>query len=208
MGNVLFLVLILLSLVLVLGISLGGGWLLTRFLPFSLFEATLLTMLASTIVGVIWYRLLRTFPEGESEESFGEEAAYGPDQIPASQFYQTDLDKTWEAWLRYRIANYIHWRFQGAPNQIAPLDDKQVQALAIRLAEIGVAALKAKPAHTTRLRITRAELRRQMSKMGQQPYTDDILGLAVLGINETVSDYYPFVIEAITDKLWDEPADV
>lgn len=199
------------GLALVLGISTGLGWLLTLFLPFTLFEASLLAMGACVVVGAFWYNVVRSlsdFAPGSYSYPPHEDEDFGYDEIPASQFYKTKSGKTWEAWFRYQIANDIYMEFQDAPNRVAPMGQKQLQALAIRLSELAVSMLKAKTARTKQLRVTKNALRQQMKKIGQQPYDDDILSLALAGINENVDYYYEELIEVIQDKAWEKPTDM
>lgn len=210
--TVLVILVTIVGLALVLGISLGLGWLLTLFLPLTLFEASLLAMGAGVIVGAFWYNVVRSLsdfapgpssygpPEGEEDFEY--------DEIPAFQFYKTKSGKTWEAWFRYQIANDIYMEFQDAPNRVAPMGQKQLQALAIRLSDLAVSMLKAKTARTKQLRITKNALRQQMKKIGQQPYDDDILSLALVGINGNVDYYYEDLIKVIQDKTWDKPTNM
>ncbi len=200
------------GLALVLGISMGLGWLLTLFLPFTLFEASLLAMGACVVVGAFWYNVVRSLSDfalgPSSYPPYEDEEDLGYDEIPASQFYKSKSGKTWEAWFRYQIANDIYMEFQDAPNRVAPMGQKQLQALAIRLSDLAVSMLKAKTARTKQLRITKNALRQQMKKVGQQPYDDDILSLALTGINENVDYYYEELIKVIQDKAWDKPTDM
>ncbi len=200
------------GLALVLGISMGLGWLLTLFLPFTLFEASLLAMGACVVVGAFWYNVVRSLSDfalgPSSYPPYEDEEDLGYDEIPASQFYKSKSGKTWEAWFRYQIANDIYMEFQDAPNRVAPMGQKQLQALAIRLSDLAVSMLKAKTARTKQLRITKNALRQQMKKVGQQPYDDDILSLALTGINENVDYYYEELIKVIQDKAWDKSTDM
>jgi len=211
---VLIFFLIVVSLMLVLGISLGIGWALTLFLPFTLFEGTLLAMTACFIIGLTWYNVIRSIPDFASgpydydEEAEDAENDLIYDEIPMSDFYKTNADKTWEAWFQYQIANDIYIEFQDAPGRIAPMGDKQIQALAKRLADLAVSMLKTKTARAKKLKITQAALKKQIIKIGQQPYDDDILGLAVISINQNIDFYYTDLIKVIKHKSWSDPTDL
>lgn len=64
---IVFVVLILLSLAFVVGVSLGIGWVLTLVLPFSLFEGTVVGMIAAFVTWTVWHRFLgflSSFVEG------------------------------------------------------------------------------------------------------------------------------------------------
>ena len=56
---------VIISLALFIGLALGIGWLLTLFLPFSLFEATLLGMLAAVVTGLVWHSIFRSLSVSE-----------------------------------------------------------------------------------------------------------------------------------------------
>jgi hypothetical protein len=205
----LVLIVVLASMSLALGFAVGVGWLLTLILPFTLFEASLLGLIASVIVGTFWYNFLSSTvpgfgPGGEAYDydDYDDEDDYN--QIPASRFYQTEADKTWEAWFRYQIANGIYIEFQDSPQPVAPMGDKQLQELAIRLADLTITLLKAKSKRAKELKITIAALKRQMNKMGQRPYDDNILKLAVAAINEELNYNYEDLIAVIHSKLWAE----
>ncbi len=206
--------LVILLLALVLGIAIGLGWLLTLILPFTLFEGTLLVMAASAIIGTVGYNLVRALSDFmprlsnfEYEDEDDEEDEYYAD-IPTSRFFKTRAEQTWETWFRHEIANDIYVEFQAAPKRIAPMGDRQLQELAIRLADTAIAILKAKTSRAKRLEITKAALQRQMTKTGQRPYDDDILNLAVGAIGESVDDYYEDFIAVIRGKRWNESTDM
>jgi hypothetical protein len=202
---ILVIVLIVVSFSLVMGIALGVGWVLTRFLPFSLFEATLLGMMAAFVTWTIWRNFLGSVPDfGYAEE----EPEPDFDEIPLSRFCRTDADRTWENWFRYTIANTVYEDFLDSPGRIGQMNDRQLQELSIRLTEAAVAALKVKSPRTRRLRMTSGMLKHEMTKMGQQPYDDDILDTAVSAINDELIASQEELREVIREKLWDEPADV
>ena len=212
-GIVLLILLIVLSsMAVVLGFAIAIGWLLTRFLPFDLFQASLLALVAATIVVVFWRHFLRSlFPVGGVEDIEFDEDALGYDndydRIPATRFFKKQSDKTWEAWLRFHLANSIYFEFQDAPQPVAPMGNKQLQELAIRLADLAVSQLKQKTARATKLRVTVASLRQQMKKMGQQPYDDNILKLTTVAVNEELEYHYQDVQAIIRSGQWDSPYD-
>ena len=205
----LILVIIIISLALVLGLAVGIGWLLTLFLPFTLFEASLLGLIASVIVGTFWYNILNVTPDFNLGRDDDDEDEYEDeyDYIPVTKFYKSNAEKTWEAWVRFQIANSIYVEFQDSPRPVAPMGEKQLQELAIRLANVTIPLLKAKSARTKQLKVTMAALKKQMTKMGQRPYDDNILRLAVTAINEDLEYNYEEVIDIIRAKLWNAPCD-
>jgi len=205
---ILIIVLLVISFALVIGVALGVGWILTLFLPFSLFEATLLVMIAALVIWTIWRNILRsadTFNFYEDEEETEE-----PDlnEIPMSRFCRTDADRTWENWFRYLIANTVYEDFLDSPGLIPQMNERQLQELSIRLADAAIAALKRKSPRTKRLRVTRGMLKHEIIGMGQQPYDDDILDTAVSAIEVELISSQEELREVVRGKLWDEPADV
>lgn len=197
---------VLLSIALVLGFALGIGWVLTRFLPFTLFEGTLLGLIASVMVGTFWNTILNVItPFDGSDEEFDDEDDDDYDTIPSSRFFKTDQEKTWEAWLRYTIANRVYVEFQDWPQPVSMIGNKQQQELAIRLADMTLSLLKAKTARAKQLRVTMNTLKREMGKLGQRPYDTDILHLAIGAINEELDYYYDDIITVIEEKSWNKP---
>jgi hypothetical protein len=207
----LVLLVVCISLALVLGFAMGIGWLLTLFLPFNLFEASLLGLIASVIVGTFWYNFLQSVPVGlgqDGDYDYDEdEYDYDEDyeQIPPSRFYKTESDRTWEAWFRFQIANGIYVEFQDSEQPVAPMGEKQLQELAIRLADMTISLLKTKSSRAKQLKVTVAALKRQMNKMGQRPYDDDILELAAMAINDELDFHYEDIMMAIRSKMWNKP---
>jgi hypothetical protein len=192
----------LVGLAVVLGASLGIGWVLSRIVSFTLFEGTFVAMLALVITGAVWRSLIGSLPDlpTDSYDYTEGEDDYGP--IPVSRFVEADAERTWRKMLAYEIANDIYVECQEGSTRAASMDDKQLQELSVRLADIAVAVLES--ARGRRLRVTKAKLKRQMNKMGQRPYDDDILDLAVRAINSNVDFYYDGLVEVIRDGLWDE----
>jgi hypothetical protein len=204
---IVMIVLLLISFVLVMGIALGVGWVLTRFLPFSLFEATLLGMIAALVTYTIWRNIFSSVPDfGFNEDKEEPESDF--DEIPLSRFCKTDADKTWGNWFQYVIANSIYEDFLDSPHRVGRMNERQLQELSIRLTDAAIAALRRKSPRTRRLRMTSGMLKHEMTEMGQQPYDDDILDTAVSAINDELIASQEELREVIREKLWDEPMDV
>ena len=198
---IVILLIVLIAHALVLGWAIGLGWVLGRFLPLSLFEGALLAILATGIVVYIGRNLLAVgLPDADEADEEEEEEE---DFISPDRFYETEQDKTWEAWLRYRFANVIYEYLLTGPPFIISMSDRQLENMSIRLADAGVALLRSggrsrkKPP-----RITIATLRRQMKEMEMRPYNDEILRLAVEAFHEEMD--FGGVQEVIEGNLWDE----
>jgi hypothetical protein len=63
----LILVVIVISLALVLGIAMGLGWLVILVFPFTLFEATLLVLVALIPIGFFWHNMLASVSDFAAE---------------------------------------------------------------------------------------------------------------------------------------------
>ncbi len=205
---VVMIVLLVISFALVIGVALGVGWILTLFLPFSLFEATLLGMIAAMAAWNIWRNILSPIePFGSNDYEEEEPELEDFDEIPPSRFYRTDADRTWENWFRYILANTTYDDFLDLGG-IAQMNEGQLQELSIRLTDAAIAALKAKSPRTKRLRVTKGMLKHEMTRMGQKPYDDDILDTAVIAINDELDSLQEELRDVIRGKLWNEPVDV
>lgn len=188
----LFLVLFLLATAALLAWAIFLGWLLTKIggLDFNLFEGSLLALIASITVGVIAYRIANarvpSFSEDEEdEEEFEDEDEDYP--IPFGRFAKTEEEKTYEAWYRYEVANGIFGEIRDAPQVGSVMGEPQIQELAVRLADISVAALKRKQRYGAAVSVTIKAMQAEMEKMEQRPYDEDILRAAVRAINEELA---------------------
>lgn len=183
----------------VLGWSLALGALLALVLPFSLFQGTLLSMVASMMGLYIFFRM------SETSELGWDDSTVNFHEIPRGRFFTTEDDWSYENWIRYEVANAILYeiKYRESPGQ---MDDEQLQALAMRLTDPAVAVLKRKTGRSTPLHVTVAQLRNQLKRMDQQPYDDDIMHAAVDGINLVLTagplEY------AVRKKMWDQPAPI
>jgi len=198
-------VLAVISLVLILGISLGIGWVLTLILPFSLFEGMLLSMIAVLANGVLWYVIYGLPPIDALE---GEENELADGAIPESRFWQTSEERTWENLFRYVLANSIYEAVVESWDWIGDMDEGQQQELSIRLADAALGALKRRARQAKRLRVTRGVLRQQLVNEGQRPYDDELLDLTVAVVNAELVPLEEDLREVARGRMWDEKADV
>ena len=194
---------VIISLVLVLGIFLFFGWLLTLFLPFSLFEGALLSMIACLVTGSLWQTLMGFRTSGEEDENEIEE-----DEIPGSRFWSTPAERTWENWFRYIIANSVYDDLTDSPHWEEVMGEADLQSLCIGLADAAVEILKAKSPRATRMRVSKGSLKHEMVKMGHPAYQDGLLNPAVAAVNAVLAPMEGLLREIVRDQSWDEPAGV
>ncbi len=203
------LVAVLVAQAVVLAWALGVGWVLTLFLPFSLFEGALLGLISAGMVAFALHRILSSeiSPFSDYEDEDGElfDILDGYEVIPENRFYKNNAGKTWEAWVKHEIANGIYEEMQDSDVSFGSMGKRQLQELAIRLADIGVAVLKTKAKNRT-LRVTVSNLRSQMKKINQRPYDNDILELAADAINNELE--YEEITDVVRGKLWKQPCDM
>jgi len=198
-----------------LGFGIGVGWLLTLILPFTLFEGSVLGVMAAIIAGMIAWRLFRSAPGFSDDDLDFLDDDFDLDElddlpidiIHPSRFVEDDEDRTWENWFQYLFANDIYRDLQMFDEHAAHMNDMQKQELAIRLADVIVAILRAKPPSTKRLRITQEQVKRKMIKMGMRPYDDDILDLALDAIDDNMDIFQEQIINIIRTRSWDQPSD-
>jgi hypothetical protein len=209
--SVLLMVLLILLLgVLVIGLlilwSTGLSWLLIKLLPFTLFEGTLLVLLATLFVLYIGGRLLLAGPPLPStgSEMLDTMPFSLEDEIPENRFWKSGEAKTNETWFRYAIANEIYQDFDSIELD-ATLGKAQQKELAIRLTDIIVEMLKERRFRkgTRRVSITVPQILAQMEKMGQRPYDQDILEAVVSSVNIHLS-YDEYLQDIVLEKTWDE----
>lgn len=222
LSSVGFIIAILLVLLLLFGVTFAGiaamgiglGRILLWVTPsFTVFEATLL----ATIFGFIAFALLRMLArlflpaelmldERQSTWDPGEEKPSGDYQsIPQDRFYKSKAERTWERWFTAEVANDLYAEFQDAPKTAGNLNQSQLQELSIRLAEAGVNIIKRKTGRARRLSTNLNDLRRELNRMGQRPYDDDILRLALSAINMNLNYFEEPLREVIHEQEWDRP---
>jgi hypothetical protein len=192
-------------LALIIGWSVGIGWLLTRIFSFTLFEASLLAMIASIAVGYGAVKVLATNVPIPGDTPYLSTTEDEP--IPPRRFYGMEAEKTHEAWFRYEMANAIYWDFEQDDDINTSMSETEMKELAIRLSDVLVGALKSqKPKTSGRVRVTVMQLKKQMDKMGQRPYDDDIMLTAVSSINE-MFDYDDELVAIVLKQSWHEMAE-
>ncbi len=195
------------SLAAVLGFSLLIGWLLTLILPFTLFEGSLLALIATIAVGVIAVNFFKGMPLPDLNTDVSSEDSENFKEIPEERIFKAEQDRTLENQYRYEMANRVYGEFQENSSEFTTMNDKQQQELALRLADIALTILMQKSVTATRLNLTKAALKKQMQKMNQQPYSDDILDTALSGLNDYIFENFDDLSESIHTKDWQNQID-
>ncbi len=207
--NVLLLVLLLLlvglvGLAVLLGWSVGWGWVLTRLSPFTLFEASLLVLLGTAVIGFVEWRILSFRLPGSPWEDNDEDEDEDEDYpIQETRFLEGFPGKTGETVFRYEMANDLLLYFRDNPRIRGQLGEKQLEELVIRLADILVAVWKNRRFQGRRVSVTVDVMKKQMEKMGQRPYDEDILQTAVTCANLRLS-HDEELMDIVLEKRWDE----
>lgn len=184
-----------------LGWSLLVGWVLTQVVSLSLFEGALLALVASGFVGQFITSFLAA--TRSREEEFDEEEYGSAYEIAETRFYKDPSERTWGAWFRFHVANILFSELRySETSTLKTMDAPQMQELAIRLSEIGLAAIRHKSPQMRRMTITLSDLKQQMARMEMKPYDDPILLSAVNAVNVVIT--LPHMEEIFRRKLWDE----
>lgn len=187
----------------VLGWSIGIGWLLTLFLPFSWFEAAMLALVALAAIGALGIKIISTIPP-EPTVSPNDFVIEPP--IPTERFYSDADDVTTEAWFRFEMANEIHWEFTDVPSIEQSMSETELKELAIRVTDVVVEKLKNRNSQAQKIKLTKNQLVQQMKKMGLRPYDDDILEAAVSAVNDRIM-FDEMMADIVRQKEWDEKMD-
>jgi hypothetical protein len=215
-----FLLMLLITVIFLVGFIFTGavallfGKLLQTFLPFTLFEATILSTFFAAVT-VYWFWRLVTIiappevwqqPVREQLEETEEEEGY--QTIAKSRFYQQGEERTWELWLREELANDIYVEFQDAPDTVDNLSDPQAQEMAIRLADAAINILKRRTSRARRLAVSLADFQRELHRIGQRAYNDEMLNLVLLATNMNLHYYANVLKNVIYNRRWNEPATI
>jgi hypothetical protein len=204
-GRSLFLVLlfVLVGTAVILAWSIGIGWLLTLFLPFSWFEAAMLVLVASAAIGALGVKIIATIPP---------ESTVYPDDfvieppIPTERFYSDTDAVTMEAWFRFEMANEIHWEFTDVPSIEQSMSETELKELAIRVTDVVVEKLKNRNSRAQSIKLTKNQLVQQMKKMELRPYDNDILEAVVSAVNERLM-FDEMMADIVREKEWDDLMD-
>lgn len=200
-----------LSLVLMLllfGWSLGWGWLITRFLSFTLFESTLIMLLITLAVLTLVGRLMAAGMPSEPswlDEDWDEDEEDEDYTIPPTRFWKRENERTAEKFAHYVLANEIYAQVSGSPQTRGFMGEPQQQELSIRLGELALEVLKKKRKNARDLSITIGQLQQQMKQMNLQPYDPELLTLAVNVVNDLIiedSNDDSMLSDIIRQKLW------
>ncbi len=188
-----------------LALALAFGWVLHRFLPFTWFETTLLSMLA---ILPIFFALLNKpiSPEGEEEmEEDEEDEWYEEDEepvIPLTRFWKKGTTPSGEALLRFLFANEIYdMLITGPPAE--RWTDEELQEVASELADSAVAILRKMPPRKSP-HIGKAKLRTALQKQSRWPEYEPFLTDFVYIVNSTVALWEPLVRHIQEDHLWNK----
>ncbi len=196
----------------VLGANIGIGWVLNQLAAFSLFVGSFVGLFAVTISALAVSRLFAGLRrvgdtrDGGADRPPVSEESDDFDAIPVTRFVRDRTDYTWENWTRFNLANSVYIEFQDDARPVSALNKEQQRELAVRLADVAIAILKAKPATTRRLNVTTAQYRKHLSQMGQHPYDDDILAIAVDAVNEGLQIGQPHYLNVVTQRTWGQLA--
>jgi hypothetical protein len=161
-------------------------------------------------VGTFWFNILN-LPAEFNLKQYSDDDEFDDDEynyIAAPRFYKSNAEKTWEAWIRFQLANSIYVEFQESPSPVAQTGEKQLQELAIRLTDIAIPIIKAKSPRSKKISVSLSAMKKQMTKINQRPYDDKILKLAIAAINEDLDYHYQDVMDVIRAKLWNTPCDL
>lgn len=195
----------LVGLAILLGWSVGLGWVLIQLLPFTLFEASLLIMAGTAVIGFVEWRILSIRAPDSPWADEDEDDDTDDDDYPIREvrFLEDAPGKTGETVFRYQMANDLFLYFRDNPRIRGQLGEKQLEELVIRLTDILVVIWKSKKFHGQRVSVTTEAMRKQMEKMGQRPYDEDILQSAVSCANLRLS-YDEELTDIVIAKRWDE----
>lgn len=192
------------GLILVTAVALAFGWAVSWFIPvLSLFEGTVIILLAVIVVGTFLNTILRLPPP--SQEPYADDPDYIETdtihQIPISQFTKSAANETWEAYFQYEFANSIYEVIGSIPPPTLALNQQKLQDLAIDLSKLTVSLLQDRK--TLPKQISVAMLRRHITKHQlTQDYDDNILQVVVTVINYGLDYHREQLTRVVKHNLW------
>jgi hypothetical protein len=123
--------------------------------------------------------------------------------IPLERFAANEAEISDETWFRFEMSNHIYGNLLDMDREL-PMGAAQQKELAIRLTDIAIAVLKGrKPSRRNRqVRITVAQMQKELNAIGQQPYDTDILETAVATVNTRLSSDEDMA-DVVLNDTWD-----
>ena len=195
----------LLGITAVLAIIMGLGWVLTQVIPqFSLFEATVLIVLAGALASILFDKLFGLFKgiDASEYESYLYPFEDDPSKtIVIDRFAETADEFDGEAYFRYQIANAISDDLDALPRTTGLSTQRQVIELSIRLTDPVVSILKRRKKRVNHVTINISAMKKELDRMGLKPYDDDILETAVKSVN-MVLDVDEKLLDIVNDHEW------
>ncbi len=196
----------LLGLTAVLAIVMGLGWVLTQIIPdFTLFEATILIILASIIVRFVLDKILDLFSGIDADEYESDTFPYEDDPrnaIVIDRFAETADEFDGEAYFRYHTANAIFDGINDMPRTVGLNTQREIIELSVRLTDPVVTIFKRRKKRVSRVTISISAMTKELDRMGLRPYDKDILQTAVTSVNGLL-EFDEKLVDIVNDHEWD-----
>jgi len=200
----------------------GVGYLLTRWLPLSLFEATLLIYLVAGALAYGFYQLFlmsrevareaeaeaEAKPESETAASEEEvlrflEKALEVKALPIQKVIPSPQDLNWVTFVHYQLADDI-WHELSIYPDLEDLPETTLQTFAVALAEDLVTMLQTRPSLHTSWRVTRRDLRPYLMRDSLPQSTLDHLGSFVDVANRVLAERQELLRLIAAHEQWPE----
>ena len=198
---------VLLGLTAVLAIVLGLGWVLTQVIPnFSLFEATVLIILAGIVASMLFDKITSFFAGIDTDEFELGTFPYEDDPhniIVIDRFAETADEFDGEAYFRYHTANAIFDGLNDIPRTAGLSTQRELIELSIRLTDPVVSIFKRRKKRVNHVTITVGVVKKELDRAGLRPYDKGILETAVSSVNEAL-EINENLRNIVNDHDWDD----
>ncbi len=203
----------------------GVGYVLTRLLPLSLFEATLLIYLVGGALVYGFYQLFRVSrevareAEEETEAQPEPKAAASEDQevwrfletalevknLPIQKVIPSPQGLNWATFVHYQLADDI-WHELSIYPDLEDLPETTLQTFALALAEGLVTMLRTRPSLHTSWRVTRRDLRPYLMRDSLPQGVLEHLGIFVDVANRVLTRRQELLQVIAAHEQWPETA--
>lgn len=186
----------------ILGISLGSGWLLTLILPLSLFEGTVLILM---VVSFTLYLVRSGSNPFYSDLDIDDEPTYKTFDsdwlIKADRFQRGEEGNSWGNCMHYVLSNQVYIEMEKEPEVVLNMSTVQRQELAVRLAGIAVGALMYLRPKGGQYRMTISALKRELNRHGLKPYDKELLQLTMYVVNSKLQRG-ELLFDVVDEEMW------
>ena len=192
-------------LLLILALAIGVGWLLQLALPFTLFEGSLLALIAGLAIAFFMIYRIPSIDNAYYEDDF----VFDPDGevgIPPERFWTSSHSSSQEEWLRYELANGIYDDLFLDEKTSRRWDEKELEQVAIDLADAAIWGVKRLPMRK-KISLSKTKLTDALKNKDRWPEYHPFIDIFQPIVNNNLAIWDEVIREIKAGNMWKESMD-